>query len=147
MTALSIIHGPNLNLLGEREPSIYGSWSLEELEKEIGQRFPKLEFKSFQSNYEGEIVDTIHRAREWATGIIINGGALSHTSYAIHDAIKAVKLPCVEVHISNVYARENFRHYSALAPACVGQISGLGKHSYLLAIEYFLANAQESSSS
>jgi 3-dehydroquinate dehydratase-2 len=147
MTALSIIHGPNLNLLGEREPHFYGSWSLDGLHIEIADRFPNVDIRVFQSNHEGEIVDAIQAARDWASGIIINGGALSHTSYAIHDAIKAVKVPCVEVHISNVYAREAFRHHSVLVPACVGQISGLGKYSYLLAIEYFLAGGPEYASS
>jgi 3-dehydroquinate dehydratase-2 len=138
MTALSIIQGPNLNLLGEREPDIYGSLSLDALHKEISARFPNANIRTFQSNHEGEIVDAIHEARKRATGIIINAGALSHTSLAIHDAIKGVNIPCIEVHISNVYAREPFRHHSAIAPACVGQISGLGKYSYFLAIEYFL---------
>lgn len=139
MTNISIINGPNLNLLGEREPAIYGTLSLETLNEEIRARFPKNEIRTFQSNVEGEIINAIHDARTWASGIVINAGAYSHTSYAIHDAIKAVKTPCIEVHISNVHARENFRHQSVILPACVGLISGLGKHSYFLAVEYFLA--------
>lgn len=138
MTAISIIHGPNLNLLGEREPQIYGSFSLEKLSEELKKRFNGHDLRIFQSNHEGEIIDAIHESRTWASALILNGGAFSHTSIALHDAIKAVKLPCIEVHLSNVYAREPFRHKSTIAPACIGQISGLGQHSYILAVEYFI---------
>ena len=142
MTALSIINGPNLNLLGEREPEIYGTLTLEGLYREMQEKYPKAEFRTFQSNVEGDIINEIHAARKWAKGIVINAGAYSHSSYAIHDAIRSINVPCIEVHLSNVHAREPFRHYSLIAPACVGQISGLGKHSYFLAVEYFLAMGQ-----
>ena len=138
MTAISIIQGPNLNLLGEREPQIYGDMSLTKLSEVLNKRFPNHDIRSFQSNYEGAIIDALHDARTWAAGIVINAGALSHTSFAIQDAIKAIPTPCIEVHFSNVYKREPFRHQSAIAPACVGQISGLGMMSYVLALEYFL---------
>jgi len=144
MTTISIINGPNLNLLGEREPTIYGSLSLEDLNKEIIAKFPQIEIRTFQSNIEGELIDAIQDARKWASGIVINAGAYSHSSHAIHDAIKGVKVPCIEVHLSNVHARESFRHHSAILPACVGLISGFGKYSYFLAIEYFLASASKS---
>ena len=137
--AISIIHGPNLNLLGEREVHIYGTLTLAALNEELTSRFSKHDIRTFQSNHEGAIIDRLHESRTWAKGVVINGAALSHTSYAIQDAIKAIKIPCVEVHLSNVYTREPFRHNSLLAAACVGQISGLGKHSYLLAVEYLLS--------
>lgn len=143
MTAISIIQGPNLNLLGEREPQIYGHLSLTALHDELVTRFAQHDIRSFQSNYEGAIIDAIHDARKWAFGIVINAGALSHTSYAIHDAIKSVSIPCIEVHLSNVYAREDFRHKSAIAPACIGQISGFGKKSYHLALEYLISQDEQ----
>jgi 3-dehydroquinate dehydratase-2 len=138
MTSISLIQGPNLNLLGEREPQIYGHLSLNALHDELIDRFPEHDIRCFQSNYEGAIIDAIHDARKWANGIVINAGAFSHTSYAIHDAIKSVSIPCLEVHLSNVYAREHFRHTSVIASACVGQISGLGKMSYHFALEYLI---------
>ena len=131
-----VINGPNLNLLGIREPEIYGTDTLQELmlwlensPESIGNSF-----KFYQSNHEGEIIDAIHDEREWSDGIIINPGALTHYSYAIRDAILAVSIPTVEVHLSDIHAREEFRQKSVISAVCIGQISGMGKHSYLEAI-------------
>lgn len=130
---LLIIHGPNLNLLGTREPEVYGNMTLLELNRYIQKEIAKLELEGrfFQSNHEGAIIDFIHENRQWAHGIIINPGALTHYSYALHDAIKGVALPAVEVHLSDIHNREDFRKVSVTAPACIGQIYGLGKDSYL----------------
>lgn len=132
-----IIHGPNLNLLGARETEIYGTSGLEEFNSSIKALATELglSVSIFQSNYEGAIVDEIQRAKGSAAGIIINPGALTHYSIAVRDAIAAVKLPTIEVHLSNVYAREEFRHKSVIAPVCVGQIAGFGGKSYLLALK------------
>lgn len=132
-----VLNGPNLNLLGLREPGIYGSATLadiEELCRVTGERLD-LEVDFRQSNYEGELVDFIHAARTTARGIAINAGAYTHTSIALHDAIRAVGLPTVELHLSNVHARESFRHHSYLAPAATGVICGFGPRSYVLALE------------
>lgn len=135
-----IINGPNLNLLGSREPGIYGSTGYEELcdmlqvkAKELGA-----EAACYQSNHEGAIIDAIHGARGVYDAIIINPGALTHYSYAIFDALKAVSIPTIEVHISNVHQREEFRHKSVIAPACVGQICGLGTYGYVAAMGYIM---------
>lgn len=136
MTKIKVIHGPNLNLLGEREPNIYGQVSLEginaALKKQAEQEGVELEI--YQSNVEGEIVNEIQKARQGCQGILINPGAFTHYSIAIRDALAAVKLPAVEVHLSNIYAREEFRQKSIIAPVAVGQISGLGAESYLLGL-------------
>ena len=132
-----VLNGPNLNLLGLREPAIYGSATLsdiEELCRLTGERLG-LEVDFRQSNHEGELVDLIHAARTTARGIAINAGAYTHTSIALHDAIRAVALPTVELHLSNVHARESFRHHSYLAPAATGVICGFGPRSYVLALE------------
>lgn len=131
------IHGPNLNLLGEREPGIYGALTLDEIDGWLQEhaRTHDVELRSFQSNHEGGIIDAIHDARTWADGLLINPGAYTHYSHAIRDAIAATKLPAVEVHLSNVYAREAFRHTSVIAPVCLGQIAGFGWHSYLLGLQ------------
>ena len=132
-----VLNGPNLNLLGLREPGIYGSATLadiEELCRLTGERLD-LEVDFQQSNHEGELVDFIHAARTTARGIAINAGAYTHTSIALHDAIRAVALPTVELHLSNVHARESFRHHSYLAPAATGVICGFGPRSYVLALE------------
>ncbi|HEX3027353.1 MAG TPA: type II 3-dehydroquinate dehydratase [Clostridia bacterium] len=131
-----VIHGPNLNLLGERETGIYGKDSTEHINREIVDSADELnvECEIHQFNVEGDIINMLHTARTRFDGIIINAGAYTHYSIAIRDAIAAIKIPCIEVHMSNVYAREEFRHHSVLAPVCVGQISGFGKNSYLLAL-------------
>lgn len=132
-----IINGVNLNLLGTREPEIYGSKTLKDLEKYLFELSFDLgiDVEVWQSNIEGEIVEKIQEARDVFDGIVINAGAYSHTSIAIRDAISAVSIPCAEVHISNVYKREEFRHKSLLAPVCVGQISGFGFSGYKMALE------------
>ena len=132
---ISIINGPNLNLTGKREPEIYGTQSLESYFTVLAAAYPDVEFTFFQSNIEGEIVDKIQRAGQEADGIVINAGAYSHYSLAIADALRAVPVPAVEVHLSNVYSREPERHHSAIAPACVGTIAGFGFDSYRLAVE------------
>jgi 3-dehydroquinate dehydratase-2 len=135
-----VINGPNLNFLGIREPNVYGSNSYEELCSYINSEAEKLnaELEIYQSNIEGEIVDFIQKAHKNADAIIINSGAYTHYSIAIYDAIKSVNLPTVEVHLSNIYKREEFRHKSVVAPACIGQISGFGFLGYKLAIEALL---------
>lgn len=132
-----LVNGPNLNLLGVREPGVYGSDSLETINSEVAARAAALgcTVDFFQSNSEGGIVDRLHSAMGQYDGLIINPGAYTHYSIAIRDAIAAVKLPAVEVHLSNVYGREEFRHTSVIAPVCVGQIAGLGKIGYSLALE------------
>lgn len=131
-----VIHGPNLNLLGEREPGIYGDVSFENLNKMIMNKADELgiECETFQSNHEGAIIDKLHEARKIFDGVAINAGAYTHYSYAIRDAIAAIKIPCIEVHISNVFARDSFRSESVIAPVCRGSISGFGLDSYMLAL-------------
>ncbi len=131
-----LLNGPNLNLLGTREPHTYGSMSLSDINSELQARFlDKLDLRFKQSNHEGELIDAIHNARLWADGICINAGAYTHTSIALHDAITSVDLPCVEVHLSNIYAREDFRRQSLIAPATIGQVTGFGWYSYALALD------------
>lgn len=131
------LNGPNLNLLGEREPELYGRTTLAEIEGRVRDAAAKLrvevDFK--QSNHEGELVTWIHRARGRYGVLVLNAGAYTHTSIALRDAISAVGLPCIEIHLSNIHAREEFRHKSQLAGVCVGQIGGFGVHSYLLALQ------------
>jgi 3-dehydroquinate dehydratase II len=132
-----VIHGPNLNLLGTREPDIYGSVTLAQIDdglRSYGETLG-LAVECFQSNHEGAIVDRLHESRGRVAGIIINAGGLTHTSVSLRDAISAIKTPTVEVHLSNLYAREDFRHRSMLAPVCMGQIAGLGAIGYRLALE------------
>jgi 3-dehydroquinate dehydratase-2 len=132
-----VIHGPNLNLLGTREPEVYGSVTLTEINERIQERAQELDIQieTFHSNHEGEIVDKIAEAGSVVDAIIINPAAYTHTSVAIRDAISAVALPTVEVHLSNIQAREEFRHTSLIAPVVTGQIAGFGADSYLLALE------------
>lgn len=133
-----IINGPNLNLLGRREPALYGSRSFEDFFEELKKDFPEITLEYFQSNHEGALLDKLHSAGFSAEGIVLNAGALSHTSIALADAVAAIQTPVVEVHISNVHRREAFRHHSFLSATCVGSIVGLGLEGYRLAIEHFL---------
>lgn len=130
-----IINGPNLNLLGTREPGIYGSATFEEYLAGLRKRYPEIEIDFFQSNVEGFLIDKIHEAGFSVDGIVLNAGAYTHTSVALLDAIRAVSAPVVEVHISNVHKREEFRHHSMISAGCLGVIAGFGLDSYRLAIE------------
>ena len=132
---IQIINGPNLNLLGIREPSVYGNGSFEDYLKVLRTRFPEVEIDFYQSNVEGELINKLHEVGFSADGIVLNAGAYTHTSVALHDAIRAIQTPVVEVHISNVHAREEFRHKSMISAACKGVILGFGMDSYRLAIE------------
>ncbi|UCB57375.1 MAG: type II 3-dehydroquinate dehydratase [Candidatus Omnitrophota bacterium] len=136
MTKILVIHGPNLDLLGKRQPEIYGSFTLDEINKRMKKiaQEEKIEIEFLQSNHEGEIVDAIGEAKNKFSVLLINPAAYTHTSVAIRDAISASGLPCVEVHLSNIYAREEFRHTSLIAPVARGQICGFGIDSYLLGL-------------
>lgn len=133
-----IINGPNLNLLGKREPDVYGSKSFEDYFTLLEEKFPVITLTYFQSNVEGEIINKLHEVGFSIDGIILNAGGYTHTSVAIADAIAAIKAPVVEVHISNVYAREEYRHVSLMAKNCKGIVAGFGLDSYRLALESFL---------
>lgn len=135
---ISIVNGPNLNLLGVREKSIYGAQSFESYFESLKKHFSDLDLQYFQSNHEGELIDYLHKAGFAAKGIVLNAGAYTHTSLALADAIAAIDSPVVEVHISNIYAREAFRHHSYLTKNCAGIISGFGLAGYKLAIQYLL---------
>jgi 3-dehydroquinate dehydratase-2 len=139
-----VVHGPNLNLLGEREPEIYGSHTLDELNARISEHAGAqgVTVKFFQSNHEGALIDVIHEERRWADGIVINPGALTHYSYALRDAIAAVGLPAVEVHLSEIHHREPFRRRSVIAPVCIAQITGKGLQSYIKGIERLLSQVK-----
>ncbi len=137
MLSITIINGPNLNLLGEREPDIYGSEPFDHFFTLLKQRFQHVSLNYFQSNIEGELIDQLQARRLDAHAVILNAGGYSHTSVAIADAISAIKIPVIEVHISNVLAREDFRKTSFIASKCIGSISGLGLEGYALAVEYF----------
>ncbi|MDR1381011.1 MAG: type II 3-dehydroquinate dehydratase [Tannerella sp.] len=139
---IQIINGPNLNLLGKREPAVYGSQDFDAYLERLRSLFPGDDLRYFQSNSEGALIDMIHEAGFAADGIILNAGAYTHTSVALHDAIKAVDAPVIEVHISNVHAREEFRHRSMISAACKGVIAGFGLDSYRLAVEA-LKNVEE----
>lgn len=137
MLSILILHGPNLNLLGKREPGVYGVETLADINRslELAARSLQVQIATFQSNHEGGLIDAIHAALGQHQGIVINPGAYTHTSVAIRDAIAAVAIPTVEVHLSNVYRREPFRHHSYIAPVAIGQISGFGSESYRLGLQ------------
>jgi 3-dehydroquinate dehydratase II len=138
MLKLIIINGPNLNLLGKREPDVYGTQSFEEYLSVLKKKYPAIEIAYFQSNVEGEIINKLHETGFSYNGIILNAGGYTHTSVAIADAVAAILTPVVEVHISNIFGREEFRHTSLLAPKCIGSIIGMGLEGYRLAVEYFI---------
>lgn len=144
-SSILVLHGPNLNLLGLREPGIYGQVTLEEINAFLERQARELGVRvtSFQSNREGELVDAIQAARQRDRGILINAGAYTHTSVAIRDALAAVALPVVEVHLSNIYRREAFRHHSYIAAIAIGQISGFGAQSYLLGLQALVHHLQQ----
>lgn len=137
---IQIINGPNLNLLGVREEDIYGNRDFENFFEALKERFPKAELHYYQSNIEGELINKLHGVGFSFDGIVLNAGAYTHTSIAVHDAIGAIKTPVVEVHISNIYAREEFRHKSIITSKCKGLISGFGLESYAMAIEFIMSN-------
>ena len=134
-----VINGPNLNLLGKREPAVYGTTTLWDIESRLKKRFPQVQFEFFQSNHEGAMIDQLQKAMDGAfDGVVINPGAYSHYSYAIRDAIAALKTPVVEVHISNIHAREEFRRHSVITPVCKGVVAGFGEMSYELAVKFLV---------
>lgn len=145
MQEILVLHGPNLNLLGLREPEFYGLLTLAEINQQLENTGKELgvKLRTKQSNHEGELIDALHDASKWAVGVIFNPGGYTHTSIVLRDAISAINLPVIEVHMSNVYAREEFRHVSIIAPVCVGKIVGFGWRSYLLAL-YALVGILES---
>lgn len=136
MSAILVLHGPNLNLLGQREPEIYGTLTLEEINRRLTEAGAQLgiEVRAFQSNHEGELIDHLQEAPTWATGVILNAAGYTHTSVALRDAISAIAIPVIEVHLSNIHAREDFRQRSLLSAVCKGSIAGFGWRSYLLAL-------------
>ena len=137
MTKILVLHGPNLNLLGQREPEVYGRLTLEEINSRLKESGVKmgLEVRSYQSNGEGALIDALHDARGWASGVVFNPGGYTHTSVALRDAVAAIDLTVIEVHLSHVDAREDFRRRSLISPVCAGKISGFGWRSYLLAFQ------------
>ncbi len=137
MSAILVLHGPNLNLLGDREPEIYGSMTLADIDRQLQALGEKagVDVRCIQSNHEGVLIDTLQDARKWAAGIVFNPGGYTHTSVALRDAISAIGIPVIEVHLSNVYAREEFRHNSMISAVCKGKIVGFGWRSYILGLQ------------
>lgn len=145
MTSIMALHGPNLNLLGRREPGIYGILGMDEINRiliELGRSLGA-DVRPFQSNSEGALIDALHDAQAWADGVIFNPGGYTHTSVALRDAVASIRLPVVEVHLSNVHAREPFRRESMIAPVCVGSIAGFGWRSYTLALRFLVETLAE----
>lgn len=142
MTEILLLNGPNLNLLGVREPGVYGALTLAEIEKRTAVHADAygVKVRAAQSNHEGSLIDALHESASWAAGIVFNPGGYTHTSVALRDAINSITVPVVEVHLSNIHAREEFRHRSLLAPVCIGQIVGFGWRSYTLGIEAILGH-------
>lgn len=140
MIPVLVLHGPNLNLLGIREPNVYGRVDLAEINRRVVEKGAEwgLEVRTFQSNQEGMLIDQLHQAMTWARGVVFNPAGYTHTSVALRDAIAAIEIPVVEVHLSNTQARESFRHVSMLAPVCKGSIAGFGWRSYLLGLQALL---------
>lgn len=145
MFSILVLHGPNLNLLGQREPGVYGRVTLNEINQQLEQIAQSLQSQVsiLQSNHEGVLVDAVQSAPDQHQGILINAGAYTHTSVALRDALAGVNLPAVEVHLSNIYRRESFRHHSFIAPVAIGQISGFGPHSYYLGLQALVHYLQE----
>ncbi len=141
-----VLHGPNLNLLGSREPDVYGTTTLAEIDELLAQSASARghEIASFQSNHEGELIDKLQEAGGSTSGVVLNPGGFTHTSVALRDAVQALPVPVVEVHLSNIYARESFRQHSLLSGACAGVVSGFGAHSYLLGLDALIAIAERS---
>jgi 3-dehydroquinate dehydratase-2 len=140
-----VLHGPNLNLLGAREPEVYGSMTMEQINAKLTALGEELgaEVKCVQSNHEGALIDALHDARLWAGGVVFNPGAYTHTSVALRDAISSIQIPVIEVHLSNVYAREEFRYQSMISAVCAGKIVGLGWRSYTLALRALIEMVKE----